>query len=150
VTDPPPVVADDGDPVRVASRSFLVDDLDASIAVVARTFGWEPSERTGSSDGAVATFRGTLPGSASLELLQPAGDGPDAAHRGRFGAGAYRITIAVQGLEAAAARLREQGAALDDGSGTTGRVRIDPAHLGGLIVDLVDATDPEDVRAGTR
>jgi hypothetical protein len=141
---PPPFVAEDGAVVRVASRSFIVNDVSAAAAVIERTFGWEPdaSASTSAVDRArTVSYRGQLPGSGALELLQPTGDGPVATHHARFGPGAYRITLAVNGLGAAADGLtgRGIGFTVDEGSDIeAARLRVDPASISGLVFDLVD------------
>jgi hypothetical protein len=144
----PPTVPDvaPGLPVRVASRSFLVDDLDHTLRVVSSLLGWEPAEpiiRSVQSGATVATLRGLLPGSASLELLQPTDAGRVGDYYSQHGAGAYRITFAVNGLEAAASRLDDIGATWEqvDGRGTEPeRLVINPAAVEGAVIDLVDFT----------
>jgi len=138
----PPKVSD-GDIVRVATRSFIVDDVDRSARVLQTTFGWEPSDLGYvAADGSrVVTFAGRVAASASLELMQPSDDdSPAAWYYSRFGAGAYRITFAVNGLGAAARKLDDRGVLYTTGGPLNDqpvRLRIDPASLGGLVIDLV-------------
>lgn len=132
-----------GQVARVAWRSFVVDDIDASVRTVTGTLGWEPSEiRRSDIDGClVATFIGRLPGSAGVELLQPIdGDRPVGRYLGAYGEGAYRITLAVNGLEAASRALDERRVrhTIEEARGQEdGRIRIEPASFGGLFIELV-------------
>jgi hypothetical protein len=110
---------------------------------VEQTLGWPAPPITISrlDQCRVATYRPTLPGSASFELLQPSSDqGPVAEHRARYGPGAYRITFAVNGLEAASHKLRQQSIQHHhhDADDNNTRLRVDPQHMGGLLIDLVD------------
>ena len=144
--DPPTTTdidIDKGGVVRAAARSFIVDDIDETLRVVKRTLGWDASDVQESAidQSRVATYRPRLPGSAVFELLQPIGDGPVADHRAAHGPGAYRITFAVNGLEAATGRLDDRGAGYtveEPRGGDDARVRIDPASFGGLVIDLID------------
>lgn len=146
IEDPPTTPnVPEGAPARVASRSYLVDDLDDAVRVIEQTFGWEPVApvRRSESDGAMtATYAGRLRSSAAFELLQPvAATGPVADHYAAHGAGAYRITLAVNGLDAAGRALADRGVgfSLDEGAGADpARIRVDPAALDGLVFDLVD------------
>jgi hypothetical protein len=148
VRAPPPAVAGEGAAVRVASRSFIVDDVGAAVALLERTFGWQPAEGVGSNEVdrcRVASYRGAFPGSGALELLEPVGESPVADHRARYGPGAYRITLAVNGLEAAAARLAERGIrhAVDKGIGDDQpRLRVVPSSIAGMVFELVDSSGP--------
>lgn len=143
--DPPTTYdVDAGAVVRAASRSFIVDDIDQTLRTVEASLGWQASDvRQSAVDrSVVATYRPRLPGSAVFELLQPNGEGPVADHRAAYGTGAYRITFAVNGLEAAAARLDDRGATYtleQPQGGDDARLRIDPASFAGLSIDLVDA-----------
>jgi hypothetical protein len=139
----------EGAPVRVASRAYLVDDIDDTLRVIERTFGWEPAGpvRRSEADGSlVATYAGRLPSSATFEVLQPVADGgPVADHHATYGSGAYRITFAVNGLEAAGRALGERGVdfTLEEGTGADpDRVRIDPSSVGGLVFDFVEFAAP--------
>lgn len=133
-----------GCPVRVAARSFVVDDLDAVITTLQRTLGWTPTSKGDSAQDAAkfAEYRGAMPSSSTLELLQPDGPGVAADYHRCYGPGAYRITIAVNGLAGAAQRLTERGIthrALQATDDEPGRIAIEPDAIGGLYFDLVDA-----------
>lgn len=142
---PPAIVAGDGAVVRVAARSFIVDDVDTATAVLERTFGWEPAGDASTSQvdqARVVSYRGLLPGSGALELLQPVGAGPVATHHARYGPGAYRITLAVNGLAAAADALDERSIRYDLAQGDDAepaRLRADPACISSMVFDLVEA-----------
>jgi hypothetical protein len=146
VATPPAMDVPEGAVVRIASRSFLVDNVETAAAMIERTFGWQPSGGVGMSDVdhcRVGSYRGAFPGSGALELLEPTGDGPAADYHSRFGPGAYRITFAVNGLAAAAGWLDERGVryTLDQGSGAgvePPRLRVDPSSMAGMVFDLVD------------
>jgi hypothetical protein len=114
------------------------------LRTLAATLGWEPSEvRRSDIDGCQqATFTGRLPGSASLELIEPVdADRPAGRYYRTYGQGAYRISFAVDGLEAASGDLRERGVrhTVEEPRGKEGgRIRIDPTSFGGLFIELVD------------
>lgn len=127
--------------LRVVSRSFLVDDLDKAVATVERTLGWKPSHtgHEAASTCRVAAYSGNTPGGASLEMLQPEPGSDAAVHMGRFGAGAYRITLGVGDLQERAARIERKGVPVQ-WLATTGqqRLRLDPAAMNGLILEMVN------------
>ena len=130
--------------VRVASRAFVVEDLERTLRTLEATLGWEPSKiRHSVIDGSqVAVFTGRLPGSATLELLQPVADeGPVVRYYQAYGAGAYRISLAVNGLEPAARHLAERGVrhTIEESSAhEDARIRVDPASFAGLYIEFVD------------
>jgi hypothetical protein len=137
-----------GHPVRVASRAFLVADMEQALGSIEKTLGWTPCSdvRESSSDQAlVATFGGSMRHSATIELIQPTDDSSPAGERlRRYGPGADRITLAVNGIDAAAASLDERAIAygrIADPLTMSGRLAISPAALDGFLFDLVDETD---------
>jgi hypothetical protein len=145
----PAVVTKPGQPgsgaaLRVHSRSFLVDDLELAVASLQRSLDWEPAAlvTVPDEDGTIrATFAGSRDHGAALELLQPvSATGAAADHRQTHGAGAYRITLAVAGIEAAASGLTARGV---DHARLGDRIQIAPESLGGLLFDLVDVADLE-------
>jgi Glyoxalase/Bleomycin resistance protein/Dioxygenase superfamily len=112
--DEPPPELDDGTPgtmVRTATRGVLVDDIDRTLEQLADVFDWEPElgpERgDGGSRRALLGFR--LAQSARVELIEPAGDGDDAAFLRQWGAGIWHVRIAVTDLDAKADDLRARG-----------------------------------------
>jgi hypothetical protein len=143
--DPAPSDVAEGAVVRVAARSFLVSDVDHSLGLLERNLGWEPADAVHVSavDGArLASYRGTMPGSAAVELIEPGSDASAISdHFGSWGPGAYRLTLSVNGLEAAAKRLDADGVPYDvlEGRGRDRtRVRIAPASVHNLVVELID------------
>ncbi len=128
--------------MRAESRSFIVDDLDAALATVEELLGWPapPVVESTIDDCRVALYRpAVFPGSTHFELLEPrTTEGLVAEHRARYGAGAYRITFAVDGLDAAGDALGQRGVRyVLDRDNDEARIRLDPDQLG-MIVDLVD------------
>lgn len=130
-----------GEVVRAESRTFIVDDLDATLTTVEELLGWNaPDITTSKLDNCrVATYKPTIPGTTYFELLEPLSDaGLVAEHRARFGPGAYRITFAVNGLDVASHALHDRDVRHQlDADEAESRIRIDPEQLG-MIVDLVD------------
>jgi hypothetical protein len=130
---------------RVVRRRFLVRDLDWTLAVLSSNLDLEPS-------GTVESFptlgfrRGrigfTLPHSATLDLIEPTRWSSDPGrYLHSWGPGPYSIQISVSGLDAKAEQLRADGirftAVEADESGPE-HIVIDPAELGGLLVELVE------------
>lgn len=140
----------DGPPrlVRVLSRSFLVEDLDAVTGTLETTFGWQPASRVHSlpADGvrrAIYKFR--LPRSARLELLQPERDGTEAARfAASHGAGPYTTTFLVTGVDRWVDRLSQTGIRarrVADHDEYGPRVIVDPSRMGPIRAELV-GVDP--------
>ena len=109
-----PGIPDDVGPgglVRLASRCFLVAELDKTVDLLGAAFGWQlagPVEK--SEDGSRrARMAFSLPQSAWMELLEPAPSHPDAEALARWGTGVWQIRIGVNGLAAKAEDLRSRG-----------------------------------------
>ncbi|MGE0880980.1 MAG: hypothetical protein AB7L13_11570 [Acidimicrobiia bacterium] len=133
-----------GAPVRVASRSFVVDRLDAAVEVLDRVLDLRPEAVFESDADAcrVAEYRGTIAAGASLRLLEPTGAGIAHDFLDKWGAGAFTIAIAVNGLAAAAAGLTERGVSfvrVAGGGREADRLRVDPAELDGAVFEFVEA-----------
>ena len=147
VDDPAVEAPLDADPrvVRVHSRTFLVQDLDAAVAILARTFDLEPASikevRADNVRRAWYPFRHVR--SAGLELIQPsAGEGEASHFMSRHGPGAYTTTFAVQGLDAWPALLAETGLAarkLPDHDEYGSRYALDPGPIGPIRFELVSS-----------
>jgi hypothetical protein len=123
-----------GSMTRVARRSWLVPDLDATLAALERNLDWKPTvasavdeERGGRR--AVFTFR--HPRSAELELFEPVEDGEARESLTTWGPGSWAIRIVVNDVDAKAADLRRRGTAFDalQESGRT-VLRVDTGPLG--------------------
>lgn len=127
--------------LRVVSRTFLVPHLEAAVETLERTLDWRPSSSYAdpASGDRIAAYGGMTPGGAQLEMMQP-GPGAEAdAHMAQFGPGAYRITFGVGDVRARSARLEKKGVPFRPLSGNgKERLRIDPAALNGLIVELIN------------
>lgn len=129
--------------VRVHSRTFLVEDLDAAVAALALTFDLEPASikevRADRVRRAWYSFRHAR--SAGLELIQPSAGESEASHfMSRHGPGAYTTTFVVQGLEAWPALLAETGLAarkLPDHDDYGPRYVLDPGPIGPIRFELV-------------
>lgn len=132
-----------GATVRVASRSVIVRDLDATVATLDRYLDLAPSRYLDSPSEhmRVAVYEGSIASSGRFEIMSPRGDGRVADHLAQFGDGHYRVAMAVNGLADAADRLADRGIGVrrSDDAVFGERVSIDPGALGGLIIDLVDA-----------
>jgi hypothetical protein len=136
----------EGGLMRIVARAVLVDDLDATLRCLARSFDWEPD---GPVDLVVdegcrrAVLRFRAPHSARLELLQAVGDGQAAAFQSEHGAGPWQITVSVQGLEAKLEDIRSRGIPYMLLPAREGRptetVRVRPTlGLEGAVIDFVD------------
>ena len=138
--DPPP-----GSLVRVVSKEFLVRDLDDAVRRLATNIPWEPVGpiETFTDEGfRRARFGFELPHSAMVDLIEPTRwDSPAGRYLHSWGPGPYTIRIAVHGLDAKAGDLTDRGTtfALLEANGAVGRrLRIDPADLDGLLIELVE------------
>lgn len=128
--------------IRTATRCYLVEDLDRSLAQLATTFGWEPEvgpeQGEGGSRRAVLGFR--LARSARIELVAPAPGSEEAEFLGRWGPGLWALRIAVGDLEAKAADLdvrRTPFRALRTGFDHPATVlRVDPAATPGCLFEF--------------
>ncbi len=123
-----------GQMMRIISRAFLVEDLDATLRDLERNLLWEP-------EGVISEDRGTgvrhvrmsrnLERGAGLDLVEPGNSQrvSSAEFLALWGAGPYAIRIAVAGLDAKAADLAERGTPAQ-------RHEAGPTDLERLVVDL--------------
>jgi hypothetical protein len=126
--------------VRVLRRSWIVEDLSATLACLDRNLGWRP--RVGPEIDATigchrAVFGFTHPRSAELELLEPTAPGEVKDSLDAWGPGSWTIQIGVNDLVAKAADLRRRGTAFGtltspDG-GSVLRVDTGPLDVPGLF-----------------
>src|SRR5262249_15277486 len=88
-----------GTMVRIVARTFLLADLDATLAALRCTLGWpDHIDIEMRPDGRRVVLAPTLPESASLELVEPTG-GRLGDFYDRYGAGPHAVRIGVRGLE---------------------------------------------------
>jgi hypothetical protein len=121
--------------VRVAQRSWIVEDLEQSLAALERNFQWRPC-RGPELDTVTGCRRAVLdfvhPRSAVLELVQPVASGEVADSLETWGPGSWAIRIGVNDLEAKAGDLRRRATAFEYHSESEGKavLRVDTAPLG--------------------
>lgn len=142
---PEPRDAQPADLVRVVSRGYLVRNLDDVLLRLSKNLDWEPS-------GAVETLEREgyrrarmgfeLPHSATLDIIEPTRWGGEATrYLHNYGPGPYYVRLSAQDLDAKAEDLRARGTRFeryDDVESVGGSLlRIDPAELDGLIIEIV-------------
>jgi hypothetical protein len=115
--DPQPdPVLPPGSMIRVVRRSWVVEDLRDSLALIDQNLGWRPGldrETDPASGCRRAVFDFVHPRSAELELLEPVAAGEVRDSLDTWGPGSWRIRIGVNDLAAKAADLRRRGTAFD-------------------------------------
>jgi hypothetical protein len=121
---------------RITRRVHLVDDLDATVRLLARTSGLEPvrSLDADTALGAVtATYGFAHPRSATFELAEPRGDGPAGDYYRAWGAGPFVTGLATVDPQSAASMAESRGARVD-----TARTHPIVEHdaLPGVVVSL--------------
>jgi len=137
---PPEPEYDGAELVRIVSRGFLVDDLDATLRRLADVFRWEPDAAGVVEEDGCRTARMAVgvPHSATLQISQPLVAGDEAAFMARWGAGPYDIKMAVGDVDAKEEDLQRRGTPYRRVEGDRGpQLRVDPAALGGTRVVLV-------------
>jgi hypothetical protein len=148
--DPPPLdlrTVEPGTMIRVAWRTYLVQDLAQTLRVVNHLLGWQPTKPPEKAEGdairAVLAFR--LPTSTRLELLQPGSGTEEREALDRWGEGAWSMTIAVQDLEAKVADLERRRTPhrwVSTGFDTPRQVvRVDRTATPGCLFDLAELSD---------
>jgi hypothetical protein len=116
--------------VRVLRRSWLVDDLQTTLAALDRNLGLRSAVEPETDDhlgSRRAVFRFAHPRSAELELLEPVASGDARDSIDAWGPGAWAIRIAVNDLEAKCDDLRRRGTRVER--------RSHPQHGATLLVD---------------
>ncbi len=120
---------------------IAVDDLDAALAFYTGALGLEvDATEDVPSQGVRAHF--VRVGSAALELLEATSEeSPIRRFVSRRGAGIHHITLRVDDIEAALARLRERGVRLVDETPRRGAegalvAFVHPSSAHGVLVEL--------------
>jgi hypothetical protein len=131
----------DGGFVGIAARLFTTDDLDATMATIARTFEWSPAAIVDDGAGTRrARYGFAYERSAVLEVVQPAPGTTEHEHLKRWGSGPYGIRLTVDGLDVKADDLRARGTSFIVVERADAPVIIvDPAATAGTHFELVDA-----------
>lgn len=141
---PPPTAAvAEGAMSRVDARCFLVSDLDAALRTLERRMRWPADPVTTDPDTGArrARLATVIQHGATLELVEPAGDGPEAEFLARWGPGAYSVRVAVSGLDTKTEDLRARGTRFVRRPGFGARpemLRIDHDAIAGVLLELVE------------
>jgi hypothetical protein len=139
---PPTAPVADGEMVRIDARCFLVADIDAVVRTLDERLSWPAESATTDPDTGTRRVRlaNAIAHGATLELVQPGIDGPEAAFMARFGPGAYAVRIIVAGLPAKADDLRRRGTRFTRRPASGPRpetLRIGPDEVPGALLELV-------------
>ena len=130
-----------GQMVRVAARSYLVDDLDPVLAILEKRLSW-PAERVeGASGERRAVMAVNFPRSARFELVEPRRDPDAAAHFARWGPGTYATRITVRCISAKADDLQARGTPfriLPARGAAAEILRVDLGVVPGFLFDFVE------------
>jgi hypothetical protein len=144
---PPPEPVDPvaGQMIRILSRAFLVDDLDATLRTLERNLLWEPSGAIAEDRDAgyrYALLAHDYAQGATLKLIEPLDpDRPEAAFLARWGPSPFTIRIAVHDLAAKCDDLQARRTAFDERPATAHepeRLAIDPRVTAGMPFELVE------------
>ena len=149
---PPPVPVDPvpGQMVRILSRAYLVDDIEATVRVLGRNLLWEAEGEVIDDDEAgyrrVIMSRNHKQG-AALKLLQPLREATALGEYYRqWGGGAYAIRVAVHDLVARREQLNSAGTQFVDLPPTAtepARVCVDPAATARMPFEFVEFGEAE-------
>lgn len=131
---------------RLDHVAVAVSDLDAALARYERAFGLRPSRRERVDEQGVEEVMLPL-GECFLQLLAATGeDTPVGRFLARRGEGLHHLAFAVDDIEAALARLKEQGVELVDeaprrGGGGHRVAFIHPRATAGVLIELVERAE---------
>jgi hypothetical protein len=131
----PPLDLPSGSMVRVLRRSWIVEDLDATLAALNRNLDWQPVADP-TVDESYGCRRAVLgfahPRSADLEVVAPNGPGEVHDSLSTWGPGAWVIRLGVNDLEAKADDLGRRGTRFDRRLAVGGDpvLRVDTGPLG--------------------
>jgi len=141
---PMPVRVPEGGIVRVAARSYLVPDLDATLHSLRTALEWPaPDLRVNGNELMQwATLQPAMAASSALELVEPASAiGRHGAFFQQWGVGPHAIRLEVNGLAAKADDLRRRGTPFTADETPDGDpILLVDQGLDGAIVEFVDAT----------
>lgn len=135
-------VAHSNGPVKNLDHvAVVVSDLDAGVQTWQQNYGL-PLERTGEAP-ALGIRQAILPlGSAFVEVITPLGEeGAVATFLKDKGEGLFLVSLEVDGMDAAVARLRERGVRVGDPTGGSGGARlafVSPRNTSGVTVQLIE------------
>jgi hypothetical protein len=153
VRDPIPVRAGEGGVTRVVARTYLVPDIDATMASFRVALAWPgPDVTVRESDGSrYAVVQPALSQSCALELVEATrGTGRHGAFFARWGLVPHAIRLGVNGLGAKADDLRRRGTPFTEsdtlggdpvlvvGAEVPNSDALDDDVLGGAIVEFID------------
>jgi hypothetical protein len=133
-----------GELVRVEARSWIVADLDATLAALDRNIGWPaggPVRADPQRNCRRAVLSPSTANSAAIEILEArSSDGDVGEFSGKFGPGPYAHRLGVHDLPTAADAFSGRGVAFrweraEDGD----RLVVAPTELDGLRFELVEA-----------
>ncbi len=136
-----------GQMVRMAARSYLVEDLDPVLATLEGRLSWPAEHVEGKNGKRRAVMAVNFQRSARFELVEPGVDRDAAEHFARWGRGTYSTRITVRDLDAKAEDLRARGTPFEIRSIGGGveclRVGVDvvPGFLFEFVDDETDAWD---------
>jgi len=136
-----PVDLSQGAMIRIVSRGYLVRDLERSVATLATNLGWEPVapiEQVAHEGYRRAQFGFEIGHSATLDLIEPTGDGPAGSFMSAWGPGPYSVRIAVNGLDARAELLKERRVPFSIEERWP-LLRVDPTETLGTVIEFVGA-----------
>jgi hypothetical protein len=153
IRDPIPVRVGEGGVTRVVARTYLVPDIDATMASLRVALAWPgPDVMVKDSDGArYATLQPAMSQSCALELVDAShANGRHGAFFSRWGLGPHALRLGVNGLAAKADDLRRRGTPFTEsdtlggepvlvvGAEVPASDALDDDVLGGAIVEFID------------
>lgn len=128
---------------RVVARTYLVPDIDWTMASLRRALAWpDPAVAVEETDELrYAVLRPSMPESAVLELVQPKGSrGRHGEFFAAWGAGPHAIRLGVAGLAARADNLSGRGTPFVEATTPNGETAllVEGDVLEGAIVEIVE------------
>jgi hypothetical protein len=140
----------EGAMVRVVNRGFVVRDLDAVCSLWSKNLLFEPTGGiTNHEDEGIrrARFTFDVALSSTFDILAPtSGTSEVGTFVSTWGPGPYYARIAVAGMEAKAAELKERRTPFTTKTATSAspaRLVVDPSAVAGALFEFVDIADVE-------